>query len=51
VQPGEELQPEDTSGKPKHVADADIVQQLMGMGFSENGSIRAAIATGNSSED
>lgn len=48
-QPGEELQPEED--KPTGVQPDDgIVQQLMAMGFSENGSKRAAIATGNSSK-
>lgn len=53
-QPGEELQPEDAPGGGAAAAaaapaavqpDEDIVSQLVGMGFSENGSRRAAVAT------
>jgi ubiquitin carboxyl-terminal hydrolase 5/13 len=60
AQPGEELQPEppaspavqdgqDGAGEPAASPEADemIVGQLVSMGFSENGSRRAALATGN----
>lgn len=43
-----------TNSEPKasaFVPDAEIVSQLMGMGFSENGSKRAALATKNSSAE
>ena len=59
VQPGERLQPEDAPGDPPgHPMDTtgaesagavepspEIVAQLTAMGFSENGSKRAAVAT------
>ena len=52
-QPGEELQPEaappPSAAAP--VADEGIVAQLVSMGFSENGSRRAALATNNASAD
>lgn len=56
VQPGEELQPEEDAPAAAGAApaaagpepDDTIVAQLVSMGFSENGSKRAAVATGNS---
>ena len=58
LQPGETQLPEEEappSAAPAAPAaiepDVNIVSQLMGMGFSENGSRRAAIATGNASAE
>ena len=52
-QPGEELQPEAAPAPSAAVpvADEGIVAQLVSMGFSENGSRRAALATNNASAD
>lgn len=58
-QPGEELQPEEEAAPPPVNApaaaapqpDDTIVAQLVSMGFSENGSKRAALAVGNSGAD
>ncbi|PSC74028.1 ubiquitin carboxyl-terminal hydrolase 5 isoform X1 [Micractinium conductrix] len=65
-QPGEQLQPEDPAGgaaaaagggaaaapaPPAPEPDETIVAQLVSMGFSENGSKRAALAVGNSSAE
>jgi ubiquitin carboxyl-terminal hydrolase 5/13 len=52
TQAGEELQP--TTDEPKKETlepDASIVAELMGMGFSENGSKRAALATRNAGSE
>ncbi|KAL4452659.1 hypothetical protein ABPG75_008321 [Micractinium tetrahymenae] len=59
-QPGEELQPEEPAAPAGGAApataaapqpDETIVAQLVSMGFSENGSKRAALAVGNSSAE
>ncbi len=54
AQPGEELQPEApreaAAAAAQPVPDEAIVAQLVSMGFAQNGSKRAAIATGNTSE-
>lgn len=52
VQADEVLQPAvaDREAAPALQPDASIVAQLVGMGFSENGSKRAAVATTNTSE-
>eukprot|EP00177_Eucheuma_denticulatum_P007462 GFKZ01013584.1.p1 GENE.GFKZ01013584.1~~GFKZ01013584.1.p1 ORF type:complete len:858 (+),score=140.23 GFKZ01013584.1:137-2710(+) len=57
-QPDEELLPDDPPESaasedptPEVVPNPKIVGELMAMGFSENGSKRAALATGNSSVD
>ena len=53
MQPGEELQPEEEASSDAATAaaavqaDGGIVSQLVAMGFSENGSKRAAVATKN----
>eukprot|EP00180_Rhodochaete_pulchella_P002060 Plantae.Rhodophyta-Rhodochaete_pulchella.ctg3104.p2 GENE.Plantae.Rhodophyta-Rhodochaete_pulchella.ctg3104~~Plantae.Rhodophyta-Rhodochaete_pulchella.ctg3104.p2 ORF type:complete len:363 (-),score=64.39 Plantae.Rhodophyta-Rhodochaete_pulchella.ctg3104:843-1931(-) len=53
--PGEELLPEEQvqeeADEPTIVPDTGIVAQLVSMGFSENGSKRAAIATGNTNAE
>ena len=56
VQPGEELMPEAAAAAasepaPRPVPDQNILDQLMSMGFNENGSKRACLATNNASAE
>ena len=47
MQPGEEMQPQNTEGGGEEVADEALVLQLVSMGFPESKCKRAALSTGN----